>query len=252
MVLAGFHEYLFLHPADDNSTLRSLGREVLQGRCYDPHLETTNFSKILDRRLLIVKDVFAHLAAREIYKQSEKIRPVLLVRNPYAVTLSLRTKRDWAWPSDPSAFLSQQVLVEQFLRPYEKLIRDTAAKGSYLDCQMLIWCIVNYVPLKQFASDQLLVTFYEDWLSDPNRELGRVHDFLGLPRVGVDIRQSEKFTRSSQSSSKSSFDKMSWKDQLTEAEMASGRAILEVFGFDQLYDKDASPNSRILSEIRGN
>ena len=74
----------------------------------------------------------------------------------------MQSKKDWVWMTDPMKFLDQPELVEDYLLPFIPLINEVSERGDYLEKLLLIWCIINYIPLKQFNKEELLIVFYED------------------------------------------------------------------------------------------
>lgn len=153
---------------------------------------------------------------------------------------------------DPKEFLSQKRLRDAYLLPFESLILDISKNGSYFERQILIWSIINFIPLVMFNDNdkELLVTFYEDWISSPNTELKRVNKYLAIEDASnEDIRNSIKYQSASKTSSQKEFSIISWKDKISTTEFTSGMEILKHFGFDKLYDEFSLPNREHIKQI---
>ena len=252
MKLSGFKKNLYLSEDVKNIRLNFLSKKIFNGNFYSPGVEGTNkFLTLYRKDVLLVKDIFANLLAKNICARNEKIKPILLIRNPFAVALSIRNKKNWDWMNDPAVLLKQKSLLDDYLKPFQKLILNTSKNGSCLDKQILIWSIINYIPLVQFGEDELLVTFYEDWISNPEFELEKTYIFINeKPFFPLQIQNSKIFINASKTTTKSTFDILDWKDILTVDEVSSGERILKQFGFGNLYDKFSIPNRGVIQEVR--
>ena len=43
---------------------------------------------------------------------------------------------------------------------------------------MLIWAIINYIPLRQFEPGNIHICFYEDIYKDPNQEISKIFQYM--------------------------------------------------------------------------
>ena len=166
---------LYMRPDVSNELLSKAAEEVFSGRFTNSRVDGANCSLL--HQGLIIKDVFANLFAYWAAQRFPWLKIVLLVRNPFAVALSKRKTRDWSWVKDPLELLSQEALRADYLAPYEDLILKVSREGTFLERQILIWTVVNLVPLQQFRLGDLYVAFYEDVVSDPQGEIARMQDF---------------------------------------------------------------------------
>ena len=71
--------------------------------------------------------------------------------------------------------MEQKELVEDYLLPMETEIR--AARDDF-ERHLFLWCIDNYVPLKQLGPQDVHLAFYENLLARPRAELKRLFSFL--------------------------------------------------------------------------
>ena len=251
MNLIGFKKNLFLDDKVKQRGFRTLSKTIMNGKFYHPRIEKDNeFIKSYQNDFLLVKDIFANLCSYEICSKNKKIKPILLIRNPFATVSSIREREDWDWMEDPKEFLLQKRLREVYLLPFESLILDISKNGSYFEKQVLIWSIINYIPLVMFNEKELLVTFYEDWVSSPNNELKRVNKYLSIDTFLIeDIRNHINFQSASKTSTQKKFNTLSWKNKISGSEFNSGMEILNHFGFDKLYDEFSLPNHELLKQI---
>jgi len=76
------------------------------------------------------------------------------------------------WLEDPSELLKQGPLHQDYLRPFEGVIRGVG--DDVILRQVLIWAILHYVPFRQFQPGRLHVIFYEDVVRSSEQELSRL------------------------------------------------------------------------------
>ncbi|WP_053990072.1 sulfotransferase domain-containing protein [Mangrovimonas sp. TPBH4] len=247
----GFYHHKYLNKQSLNIELRQLAKKIFQGAFYQKRSDEGN-DLIWNTRYenILVKDVFSNLMAFEVYRENRQIKPILLIRNPFEVALSLQRTKDWNWMKDPIDFLEQKDLVTDFLKPYECLIRKVSKEGTFIDKQILIWAIINYIPLKQFDENVLLVTFYEHWIANPDTELKRIYEHINLvEKEFVNLKQVKKFKVPSKTSINNTFKTASWRDKFSKEQLESGEFILNSFGFKNLYNEQGIPNIGVLNNI---
>jgi hypothetical protein len=247
-----FHKYI--RPDDVNNALAGIASDVFTGKL------TSSFIDISNRRLvyknLLIKDIFANLLANWAYHTFSHldIKVILLLRNPFAVALSKYKKKHWHWMTDPKAFLDQQQLMDDHLRPFKELIKNIG--DDYIERQILIWSIINYVPLRQFNRDQLHVLFYEDIIAQPGKELASLFNYINptMDSSAIDHALQKLHIPSWVSGSESNIRKGkspidSWQKEITPEQLQNGRAILERFGFSQLYKENGLPERSALNSV---
>ncbi|WP_111497883.1 sulfotransferase domain-containing protein [Marinobacter bohaiensis] len=249
-----FTPHLYVRGGEMNDELRNLARTILSGRLCDQRVDVAN--KAFFYRGLLVKDIFANLMCHAVCRELDWVKPVLLIRNPFAVAQSKARKKDWYWASEPMDLLKQPALYEDFLAPYEDLIRRTSARSDLLLNHILIWSIINTVPLRQFAPQDIYVSFYESIYAEPNREVSRLFGFLqGQPDYRIELDQAlinrpSRVVRNETSLASGSSPVTSWKDDIEPRLIDEGLSILEQFGLASLYDEDGMPDKRVLASLQ--
>jgi hypothetical protein len=241
----GLKLFQYLRPTDDEPHCRSIVESVLSGRLRHNRVDQFNHRLLYTKR--IIKDIFPHLFLKWLKVQHPNARIVLLLRHPIAVALSKQKLIDKFWMTDPRDFLSQPELCEDFLLPYRHEIN--AAK-TFLEKQVLIWCIVHSVPLAQFRPGEIHLAFYEHFCTDPENEIRRLFSFIGvpLPEDGLQGRISEVVNGPSRTSRKDSAIHTgesligAWRDRISDEEMSRLLAILEAFRLNAIYGADPMPN----------
>jgi hypothetical protein len=220
-----FHSYWSIVP----EWSKELVGNIFNGRLVSRHLEHIN-TKIKYENL-IVKDIHANLLAFSVAKMLPEVHPILLIRNPLRVAESMCKLKHWDWMEDVSYFLSQTELMNDFLWPFKSLLEKVAEKGTYFDRMILIWAIINYVPLVQFNdSKHLLIVFYERVKDEPLKELERINTYVGsvvgLNESYLQLVLDKPSITSNIQNRNSDIDKIS----------NLSITILKVFGFLNLYD----------------
>jgi hypothetical protein len=243
--MAGMALHQYIRPTDANHPFASVASDVFTGKLTAPFVDSSN--NRLTYKGLVIKDIFANLLAAWAYQQFRELnlRIVLLLRNPFAVALSTYKKRHWKWLTDPREFLTQPELMKDHLKPFTSLIENVGT--DYIERQVLIWAILNHVPLKQFAADQLHVVFYEDILMRPQHELRRLFSFVdpsstelavnsclhksgGIAHPGGEVKRPH--------------DRLaSWQAEISPLQLELGTDILHGVGLDRLYDENGLPRS---------
>ena len=246
------HQYL--KPDASDARIKKIAQDVFSGKFIHFRVDSQNSS--LSYKGLLVKDIFANLMAFWAVKNFPQLKTILLIRNPFAVALSKQKKKGWLWTNDPMELLNQRELFEDYLHPFEDEIRAVCSKKNYILSQILIWAIINYVPLRQFNSKQLHVVFYEDMFSNPNDELAKILQFVspGSPSASsfLDSEIISKPSRvcGNESNILSGTSPITtWKSELKADEINEGMKILKIFGLDKLYDESGMPDRNVVNEF---
>ncbi|HEY5603325.1 MAG TPA: sulfotransferase domain-containing protein [Gammaproteobacteria bacterium] len=247
-----FHQYI--SPADVDHPFSAIAKDVFTGKLTSPFVDSRKIRLVYQG--LLIKDIFANLFASWAYRkfQDLDIKIILLIRNPFAVALSKYKKKHWYWLTDPKEFLKQPELMRDYLQPFEDLIKNIG--DDYVERQLLIWSIVNYVPLKQFSADQRHVVFYEDIVTQPQQELTKLFNFINpdSAQAALDSALPKLHIPSWVSGRDSTIVKgkspiHSWQQELSPKLIQAGQTILKCFGLDQLYGKDGLPVNNVLTTL---
>jgi hypothetical protein len=243
------HQYL--RSSDSHPGLEKITADIFSGRFMDERIDKFNRSFFYNG--IIVKDIYANLLSCWARQRFPDVKIVLLIRNPFSVAISKSKKTDWLWTTEPLKLLNQPDLYEDYLEPFDDLIRKTSREGDYIQCQILIWAIINYVPLCQFKQDEICVVFYEEVYANPVDEISRIMQFVkgenSRYRVNLSTRQIKRPARVSGKESniiRGTSPVDSWKDELTVQQIDAGMQILRCFGFENWYDNESMPASKRL------
>jgi Sulfotransferase domain len=251
----GFLPNQYIRPDDSRDTFQAAAADVFSGRLTHTRVDADTRPGIY--KGLLIKDIFANLFARWALQRFPGLRIVLLVRNPFAVAVSKLHKRQWCWTVDPLDLLNQPDLRDDYLQPFEDVIRRVSGRNDYIQNQILIWSILNYVPLLQFRAEQLHVVFYEDVCGRPDEEVSRIvshtrPDDVG-PRATISpeiVRKPSRVTAPGSAVMAGASPIDSWRREVTPAQIEAGLGILAHFGLDGLYRLDSTPNRDRLEDVR--
>jgi Sulfotransferase family len=196
---------------------------------------TDRFNRALVARRRLIKDIRANLLLGWMRANFPDMPIVLLLRHPCAVVAS---RLALGWKDNLSETMEQQDLVEDFLLPMETGIH--AARDAF-ERHLILWCIDNYVPLRQFAPGEIHLTFYENLLISPEAELQSLFTFLG---EDLDDRTCDRLDRPSPLSRKDapipSVD--GWRVRVDACQLQRVGEILALFGLDGVYGEGPMPD----------
>lgn len=134
--------------------------------------------------------------------------------------------------------------MEDFLRPFESEI--VGARRSF-DQHVVMWCIENFVPLKQFREGELHIVFYERLCAEPESAIRAVLGFVGEPYAREALAAARKPSALSRKKSAitTGGDLIEhWRSHVTHEQIQSAVRILRAFGLDRIYGEGSMPMVR--------
>ncbi|WP_435236272.1 sulfotransferase domain-containing protein [Psychromonas sp. PT13] len=250
------HQYY--RPNEINEELKSISSTLFSGKYTNKKVDVGSHTLLY--KGLLIKDIFANLLCYPTSLEFPNIKPILLIRNPFSVALSKSKKKNWFWGTDPLELLNQASLREDYLLPFEDLIKEVSARNNYILNQILIWSIINYIPLKQFKPSSIHICFYECIYENPNDEITKIFEFLW----GTSSPQKTNITFTDEFLSKPSHvigkdsnllsgtsPILSWKDEIPLNIIEDGLNIMKHFELHELYGENGMPNINVLKKIHG-
>jgi hypothetical protein len=229
-----------------NERLRTALEQVFEGRINHRRVNSRAAGLLFNG--LVAKDVFASLFAAWAVQNFPAVKPVLLMRNPFAVALSKTQHGNYAWNNGPAELLQQSELVQRHLRDDVGFLREVEARGDPLLNHLAVWAILHAVLFRQFAPEKLHIATYENVLRDPAAEIQATIAFLGKDAGGVSV-PAELLGRTALHSEASSVraaresQGSGWKSRVTDEQIEAGKQILARFGIGGLYvDVEPSPD----------
>ncbi|HVD44873.1 MAG TPA: sulfotransferase [Rubrobacter sp.] len=196
---------------------------------------TDRFNRALVARRRLIKDIRATLLLGWMHANFPGMPIILLLRHPCAVVAS---RLALGWKDNLSETMEQRELVEDFLLPREEEI--LAAKDDF-ERHLFLWCIDNYVPLKQLRPQEVHLTFYENLLARPEAELQSLFASLG---EDFDDRVYRRLRRPSPLSRKNTPcpSLEGWRTGVSANQLERTIEILGLFGLDHLYGEGTMPD----------
>lgn len=226
----------YLRCNDRNDKFLKPATSILRGDIKNEWIDRFN-RRVFSRKRLI-KDIRAQLILKWIKHNFPEIPIILLLRHPCAVANS---KLKLGWDTHLHDFLVQDELMDDFLNPFKKELEN--AKNLF-DKHIFMWCIENYVPLKQFNEGEILVVFYEDLCIEPQKEIERMFSFIGEKFSSRILEKSTKPSALAQKDSAivSGNDLISsWRKSISDDQIERAFEILNIFGLQAIYDKSNLP-----------
>ena len=221
----------YLRPDDGRAEFLGPARLALTGALRGPWTDRFNGTFVARRRL--IKDIRANLLLAWMRANFPGMPIVLLLRHPCAVVAS---RLALGWKGNLNETMEQEELVEDFLLPMEAEIR--AARDDF-ERHLFLWCIDNYVPLKQLGPGEIHLVFYENLLANPEEELRSLFGFLGDDPDGrVHARLAHPSALSRKNAPVPSVD--GWRVSASQLERTG--EILSLFGLDGIYAEGPMPD----------
>lgn len=243
--LCGMNDVKYLDgESRENGVLHYEIEKILKGQIRCRWTDRFN-TKILCRERLI-KDIRANLLLRYLRVHFARMPIILLIRHPFAVANS---KRKLGWKSKVDGFLSQRHLVEDHLAPHLDHIADA---HDDFDRLVVEWCVEHIVPFRQFGPGEIHIAFYENFCTDPNREIHRLFSYLGRTydtRVLSALRRPSLLARRKSAVLTGADLVTGYKEDLTTSEMERGARILDLFHLGGVYGPDSMPMITTVEEI---
>ena len=209
---------------------------ILSGNIKHEWIDTFNHKLYARKRL--IKDIRAQLFLKWIKQQFPEIPIILLLRHPCAVANS---KLKIGWDTHLKDFFIQDELMEDFLNPFKKEIESV---DNIFDKHIFMWCIENYIPLKQFTDGEIQVIFYEHLCTNPQKEIENISSFIGKDFSSAMLEQSIKPSALSREDSAicSGTDLVtSWKKSISHKQTKRAMEICSTFGLQEIYDESGFP-----------
>ena len=231
--LRGFRSKQYLRPGDRREEFLYPAQRVLSGEVRNSW--TDRGGAFLARRRLI-KDIRANLLLGWMAASFPDMPIVLLMRHPGAVVSS---RLALGWRDNLDETMEQEELVEDHLLPMEARI---SASRDPFERHLFLWCIDNYVPLKQFRPGGLHLCFYENLLADPEPELRRLFDFIGRDFDERVLRRIGRPSPTGRWERYGDHHAVGWGTRMTGRQRERASEILGLFGLDRVYGEGSAPD----------
>ncbi len=237
-LLGDWNYVQYLRVNDHNDKYLKPATSILSGNIRNNWIDKFNKRFFSQKRL--IKDIRAQFILKWIKHNFPEIPIILLLRHPCAVANS---RLKLGWDTHLEDLLAQDELMEDFLNPFKEKLENAKDKDLF-DKQIYMWCIENYVPLKQFNKGEILVVFYEDICTNPETEIEKIFSFIGEDFSSKTIEKTkEPSALSQQDSAIISGNNLvgSWRKNISDDQIERAFEILSIFGLQKIYDKNNLP-----------
>lgn len=244
---AGFRYRQYLRP--DEAAERYVGpaRLIVSGRIANDWIDQFNRAIVSRRR--VVKEIRANLMLKWLKERFPGIRLIMMFRHPCADAYS---RLRLGWQSHLDELLGQDALVADHLAPF---VGEMRAARTPFEKHVFLWCVENYVPLRQLEQGDAALVFYEHLCTSPEREVEKLFGFLGWPVTdGVYRRlaQPSELTREESAVHGGGDLVEGWRRYVDAEQAARAIDILRLFGLDAIYSLDTSmPDAGAASALLG-
>lgn len=239
----------YLRPEADDPAWDETARRILSGKVRHPWIDRFNTTRLSRRRL--IKEIHANLILKWLHAHYPETPLLLLLRHPCAVAYSQRSLRIVITHDELRRFLDQPELMADHLEPFRGLIRETTDEFGIL---VLLWCLENYVPLRQFRPGEAMVLFYEQLRVEPEAYLRPILEWVRRPYDEAILAKLSRPSRTSwgkHSSMREGRDPITnWREGLTPGEIRRAVEILRATGMDAIYSDEALPTAGGIERLR--
>jgi Sulfotransferase family len=231
----------YIRPDDAENEFLEPARRILNGDFRNEWADYYNERLVTRGR--IIKDIRANLMLPWLYEQFGPFPLIYLIRHPAAVAASWM-REGWTF-SLVNELLSQPQLVEDVLTPVADLIRREEDPWGQI---IYLWCIENFVPLRQFSEGEILIVFYENLITQPETELMRIGQHCGIQlTTQIEWLSKPSATTNRDVSYASQAERLSAGRTAPTSERAKRiMAITARFELEGLYADDGAPNQRFV------
>ena len=208
---------------------------ILSGRIRNYWIDHQNKLFVSDKR--IVKDIRTNLMLKWISNNFSNMPIILIIRHPCAVAHS---KIKMGWKAHLEQILYQQNLINDYLSEYLDGIKSIK---SNFEQHILIWCIENCIPLKQFKKDEIFIVFYEELCLNPKNEIDLLFKYINK-KYDIDIfKKMKKPSTMSQDNTVIDGENLinKWKKNISKEQIKKALEILNLFNLDKIYLEDTMP-----------
>jgi hypothetical protein len=243
----------YIRPECDDRDLIAHAARVLSGRLRHPEIDQYNYNLRISFERRLVKETKSNLYLKWLHRRFPQMKLLLLMRHPIPTVLSRmhgvdgidRARRDAEYRS---LVFGQPELVEDHLRPFRDVLESASTE---VEQRLAIWCIQNFVPLRQFEAGEIHIMFYETLCVDPAAELRRLHAYLGqefdekkLARALRRLRQPSSTIHRDVKEFPDGWDVIArWQNEATSEDVEAAGRFLGAFGLDGIYGSDPMPNA---------
>jgi hypothetical protein len=228
-----FNYFQYMRPDEKNDDLYDFSCKLFSGNIRSAWIDREIQHLYPQGR--VIKCIRSSLMLKWLDVNFPQFPKIFILRHPCAVVQS-RISLGWATDDDLRHFLNQPKLMADFLNEKVEIIHNAQ---TIEEKHAVIWCITNLVPLKQFGSNTLNCVRYENLVQNPEFEIPRLFDMIGIPYSGSIYKKlSQPSLTSTNTSPVITGEKMTgkWKKTLSPVQIDNIINIVERFGLSGIYE----------------
>jgi hypothetical protein len=233
-----YNYFQYMHPAQDDEYLYAFANRIMTGQIRNRWIDHEN--EQIFPKFRLIKEIRANLFLRWLHERFPTVPLLFIIRHPCAVVLS-RLQLKWATDSDIASFLRQPNLISDFLSDKLEFIKQAKYEEEK---HAIIWSISNLVPITQFKGNNLKIVYYENLITQPDKELRAIFNYLNQPYKRSVIEQSKlpSLTTKRTSAVVTGKNKISnWEKMLSNEQINRVLNVVDVFGLSHLYSNEVTP-----------
>ncbi|MGQ8365230.1 sulfotransferase [Glaciecola sp. 1036] len=243
-----YRPYEYFEVLNSQDPLVNLYKEIFSGKFKHRRIDFDN--RKLKYNGLLVKDIFSTTFAHAILPHFPNVKTLLLVRNPFSVVMSKAQKKHWFWPQELSIYLSNEALIGELNSQQIALIEQSSKENDFYNIQLIHWCVNYFLAFKHLPKTMYLTVHYENFVMAPQECLDNINRYVGdafnfIPKI-VDKAVLERPSRvmgKQKGFSNPMLTEEKAVEKLGKKRVLQMKAILEVFGLDDLYDAAGAPRN---------
>ena len=241
----------YIRPSCTDADLKAQAEVVLSGRLRHPEVDQYNYNSRIVFHRRLVKETKSNLFLKWLHRTFPEMKLILLLRHPIPTMLSRLYKKSDADAAARNAayralMFGQPELVADHLAPFAPVLESAQ---TLFEQRLAVWCVQNYVPLRQFKAGELHVMFYESMCMDPAGEMRRLWAYLGdemdegkLERVLRRVRQPSSTIHRDVKEFPDGLEVVGrWQKEASDEHRAAAKKMLGAFGLDKIYGDDPLP-----------
>jgi hypothetical protein len=243
----GFHYHQYIPEIEEWEQAQAFFHRLFSQQFYTPYIfNETSLSELKRAEKFVFKFYHASLMMPWLIEHFD-IKPIFLVRNPYAVVASQLKYQAFAETIKTGQYRLPKFRFSEFFDPYLPILDEVSSAVEILATR---WCL-NYLPLitREDNNKKWLTVSYESVILHRDWELNRIFQFVGQPIPENINSVYDKPSISTTKSSEAYHQKLehlgSWKDTLSTKEIEQIDIILKRFGVKR-YSQELEPDYEFI------
>lgn len=180
----------------------------------------------------LIKDIHCYLNFHWIYENFPHIKPIIIIRNPFATAISKYSTKSWWW-EDELTLLLEKDIQNKFFSQYKNVIKKYGSQDDYVIKQILIWCLKYTLLLHSIPKKSQFIVRYEDLCLNFESEVSAIKSYISNPEITWSNRYHPSIvTKKTQDQLKKHSQIYEWKKLVSEDQLLIWKEIISLFGLN--------------------